>query len=158
MEVEFRERTVAGYILRTASDVDKLVNQIRPSAVICMGHVGNLSHWWLALKKKRLGYALISWQRGYEYHPGVLKGALLNRFVPRFEHHLAYHSNARAYALKHGARSDRRQWSTTRSTRSRSPCCHTRRREPACWPGIRRLGIEGLCCSSARCCSRSGWR
>ena len=103
---EFRERTVGGYVLRSARGVDEFVKQIRPSAVVCMGHVGNLSHWWLALNKKRLGYALISWQCGYEYHPGVLKGLLLRRFVPQFEHHLAYHTNARTYAIKHGARPD----------------------------------------------------
>jgi glycosyltransferase involved in cell wall biosynthesis len=34
----------------------------------------------------------------------VLKNWILRRFVPRFDHHLAYHSNARDYALMHGAR------------------------------------------------------
>ena len=92
---QFRGVDVSRIVLRTASDIGKLVDRIRPSAVICMGQVGNLSHWWLALNKKRFRYALICWQCGYEYHPGVLKAALLNRFVPRFEHHLAYHTNAR---------------------------------------------------------------
>jgi glycosyltransferase involved in cell wall biosynthesis len=99
----FHEWALGGYTLRTASGIDRLVRLIRPSAIVCMAQVGNLWHWWLALNQKRLGYALISWQCGYEYHPGVLKGALLSRFIPRFKHHLAYHNNARAYVLKHGA-------------------------------------------------------
>jgi glycosyltransferase involved in cell wall biosynthesis len=69
-----------------------------------MGHVGNITHWRLALGKQRMGYRLFAWQCGYEYNQGRLKNWILQRFVPRFDHHLAYHSHARDYALMHGAR------------------------------------------------------
>jgi glycosyltransferase involved in cell wall biosynthesis len=105
-EAKYRlhEYSVGNYVLRMASGVFPVVRELRPDIVVCAGHVGNLSEWRLALAKKRLGYRLVAWQCGYEYNPGRLKNWILKRFVPRFDHQLAYHSNARDYALKHGAR------------------------------------------------------
>lgn len=71
-----------------------------------MCHVGNIKHWQISHLKQRLGFKLVAWQCGYEYHPGKLKGFLLGRFIPRYDYHLAYHSNARDYAMSHGARAD----------------------------------------------------
>ncbi|GMV47206.1 MAG: hypothetical protein AMXMBFR66_26040 [Pseudomonadota bacterium] len=48
----------------------------------------------------------VAWQCGYEYNPGRIKRAALSRFVPLFDFHLCYHSNAKAYAIEHGARED----------------------------------------------------
>ena len=56
--------------------------------------------------KRSTHYRLLAWQCGYEYNPGMLKRWLLKHFVPGFDFHLAYHSNARTYALEHGARED----------------------------------------------------
>jgi glycosyltransferase involved in cell wall biosynthesis len=100
----FHEYSVGTYVLRTATGIVPAVRALRPDIVVCMAHVGNITHWWLALDKQRLGYRLFAWQCGYEYNRGRLKNWLLQRFVPRFDHHLAYHSNARDYALMHGAR------------------------------------------------------
>lgn len=98
------EYVVGNYVLRRGSGVIRAVRALRPDTVVCMGHVGNVSHWRLALGKQRMGYRLLAWQCGYEYNRGRLKNWILQRFVRRFDHHLAYHSNARDYALMHGAR------------------------------------------------------
>jgi glycosyltransferase involved in cell wall biosynthesis len=100
----FHEFSVGNYALRGACGVLPAVWRVRPDIVVCMAHVGNITHWRLALGKQRMGYRLFAWQCGYEYNPGRLKNWILRRFVPRFDHHLAYHSNARDYALMHGAR------------------------------------------------------
>jgi len=102
----FREYQLGSYIVRRHSGVIEKLKQIAPHTVVVLGHVGNLSHWRLTELKSRLGFKLVAWQCGYEYNPGQLKRAILRRFIPRFDHHLAYHSNARAYALQHGARED----------------------------------------------------
>ncbi len=105
-ERKFRrqETIVRGWTLRRAPEVEQIVRELRPQVVVCMAHVGNLAHWSLVRGKRRQGYRLVAWQSGFEYHPGRLKSALLARFVPQFDHHLCYHSNARDYALQHGSR------------------------------------------------------
>lgn len=95
-----------GWALRRAPQVLQIVREVRPAVVVCMAHSGNLAHWALVRGKKLGGYRLVAWQCGFEYHPGRIKRFLLDRFVPHFDHHLAYHSNARDYALCHGARFD----------------------------------------------------
>lgn len=100
----YSEHNVRGWMLRRIHGIAALVHDVQPDAVVCMGHVGNVSHWWLGLNRRRLGYKLLAWQCGYEYHPRSAKALLLRRFVPMFDHHLAYHSPARDYALAHGAR------------------------------------------------------
>ncbi|MDP2881245.1 MAG: glycosyltransferase family 4 protein [Azonexus sp.] len=103
---QFREYQVSTYTLRRAEGVQEHIRELRPDLVLCIGHVGNATHWKLTQLKKQLGFKLLAWQCGYEYNPGKAKAFLLRRFVPRFDHHLAYHSNARDYALTHGARPD----------------------------------------------------
>jgi glycosyltransferase involved in cell wall biosynthesis len=102
----FYERPVGTYMLRTAKGVLPAVRALRPDAVVCMAELGNLTHWRLALAQRRLGYRLFAWQCGYEHNPGRLKRWTLRQYVPRFAHHLAYHTNAREYALAHGSRPD----------------------------------------------------
>ena len=100
---EYTERPVRDRTFRRVRGLGRLVAQVSPQVVICTAHVGNLSHWWLALNRRRLGIRLVAWQCGYMYRDSAFKRWLLRRFVPRFDHQLAYHSNARDYALRHGA-------------------------------------------------------
>lgn len=99
----FSETVLAGWTLRRAPALARIVQEVAPCAVVCMAHVGHLAHWALVRAQRRQGFALVAWQCGYEYHEHPLKAALLKRFVPRFDHHLAYHGRAAAYALRHGA-------------------------------------------------------
>jgi len=103
---QFRELKLGTYITRRAVGVIEHVHGLEPDLVVCLGHVGNTTHWQLTRLKKKLGFKLVAWQCGYEYNPGAVKALVLRQFVPRFDHHLAYHSNARNYALTHGARPD----------------------------------------------------
>lgn len=102
----FKEYRIGTYIFRTQTGVLEKIREIKPDVVVNMCHVGNATHWQVVGLKKRLGFKLVAWQCGYEYHPGRLKGWLLDRFVPNYDYHLAYHSNARDYAMSHGARAD----------------------------------------------------
>lgn len=102
----FKEYRLGTYVLRVQTGVVEKVYEIKPDIVVNMCHVGNVTHWKITSLKKRLGFKLVAWQCGYEYHPGRLKNFLLDRFLPRYDYHLAYHSNAREYALSHGARAD----------------------------------------------------
>lgn len=100
----FKEHFVGSFTFRRAIGVNALIERLRPDIVVCMGHVGNISHWQLLRLRRTYGYKLVVWQCGYEYNPGRAKALLLRNFVPKFDHHLAYHSNARAYVIQHGAR------------------------------------------------------
>jgi glycosyltransferase involved in cell wall biosynthesis len=100
------DRKIGSFVCRLAFGYLKIIRELRPDIVVCPAHPGDLGHWGLVWLKKRLGYRLIAWQCGYEYHPGRLKRWLLKHFVPAFDLHLAYHSNARHYALEHGARDE----------------------------------------------------
>lgn len=102
----FHEFQVGSYVFRRHIGVVEKLKSLRPDVVVLLSHVGNISHWHLMGLKEKLGFKLIAWQCGYEYNPGRLKQAILRRFVPKFDHHLAYHSNARTYALTHGASED----------------------------------------------------
>lgn len=99
----FVEHKIGSYVLRQASGIFEQINALRPAIVVCMGHVGNFSHWKLIALKQKLGFKLVAWQCGYEYNPGIIKTLLLPWFVPQFDLHLAYHTNAKKYAIQHGA-------------------------------------------------------
>lgn len=103
---DFREYRIGTYTFRRLRGVIAEIREIRPDLVVNAAHVGNWTHWLIALRKRTLGIKLASWLCGYEFHPGRLKGFLLDRFIPYYDYHLAYHSNARDYALSHGARPD----------------------------------------------------
>jgi glycosyltransferase involved in cell wall biosynthesis len=100
---QFVERRIGSYVLRRAEGIIGRIHDIRPHIVVCMGHVGDISHWRLIRLKRKLGFKLVAWQCGYEYNPGIVKSLLLRQFVPQFDLHLAYHTNAKNYALMHGA-------------------------------------------------------
>lgn len=99
----FAERQIGPFVLRHATGIFGALHDLRPNIVVCMGHVGNISHWRLIQAKRKLGFKLVAWQCGYEYNPGLVKSLLLKQFVPQFDLHLAYHTNAKIYALQHGA-------------------------------------------------------
>lgn len=98
------EYQLGGFTLRMQHGLAALVRQIRPDVIVSMAHSGALSEWWLHAYAAKTGARTVAWQCGYEYNPGRLKRWVLARFVPRFSFHLCYHSNARQYALRHGAR------------------------------------------------------
>lgn len=98
------ERQVGRFTIRYQRGLLETIRTIRPSVVISTSHPGTISEWGLINLKRQLGFKLIAWQCGYEYNPGVLKKTVLGFFIPRFDHHLAYHTNAKQYALSHGAR------------------------------------------------------
>lgn len=100
----FHEHRIGTYVLRRHVGVLERVREMSPDLVVVLSHVGNFSHWQLAKQKKQLGFKLVAWQCGYEYNPGRLKSFLLSNFIPKFDHHLAYHSNAKAYAIQHGSK------------------------------------------------------
>jgi len=102
----FREYRIGTYTFRRYLDVLEKIRVIRPDIVLNAAHSGNVSHWQISAIKHRQEFKLVSWLCGYEFHPGRLKDFLLGRFIPRYDYHLAYHSNARDYAMSHGARAD----------------------------------------------------
>lgn len=102
----FKEYRFGTYTFRMQSGVLEKIRELKPDIVVNMCHVGNATHWRIIGLKKDMGFKLVAWQCGYEYHPGRLKGWLLDKFVPHYDYHLAYHSNARDYAMSHGARAD----------------------------------------------------
>lgn len=102
----FREYRLGTYIFRDQTGVLEKIIEIKPDIVVNMCHVGNMKHWQISRLKRKQGFKLVAWQCGYEYHPGKLKGFLLDCFIPRYDYHLAYHSNARDYAMSHGASAD----------------------------------------------------
>ena len=103
---DFREYRFGTYTFRRYFDVVSKIAEIKPDVVLNAAHSGNWSHWKISAQKNRLGFKLVSWLCGYEFHPGRLKSFFLDRFIPRYDYHLAYHSNARDYAMSHGARAD----------------------------------------------------
>jgi glycosyltransferase involved in cell wall biosynthesis len=97
------EWRVRGFTFRWQRGVIRHLRRIQPDVVVTMCHSGTITEWIMILLKPVLRYRLVSWLSGYEYNPGVIKDLVLKLFVPRFDHHLAYHTNAAAYAIKYGA-------------------------------------------------------
>lgn len=103
---DLREYRFGTYTFRRYFHVIPKIAEIKPDVVINAAHTGNWTHWKISGQKDRMGFKLVSWLCGYEFHPGKLKSFLIDRFIPRYDYHLAYHSNARDYAMSHGARAD----------------------------------------------------
>jgi glycosyltransferase involved in cell wall biosynthesis len=104
-ETKFKlwDLTLGSYVIRLALGYVWQIRNQRPAVVVCAAHPGDLGHWVLIGLKRRWKFRLVAWQCGYEYNPGRFKRWLLKHFVPGFDFHLAYHSNARRYALENGA-------------------------------------------------------
>lgn len=105
-EFALMERPVGNLMFRYQRGVVKQIASMQPAIVVTMCHSGTFSEWLIVRLKERLNFRLIAWQCGYEFNPGRIKKFVLSKFVPRFDHHLAYHTNAKRYALAHGARPD----------------------------------------------------
>lgn len=97
------EVPIGGFTVRHQRGLVRELRRLRPDVVVTTSHSGTISEWAVMRAKKELGFEHVAWQCGYEYNPGMIKDAVLRRFIHRFDHHLAYHSNARQYALNYGA-------------------------------------------------------
>lgn len=107
VKFQFVERFLFTYKVAWYKEIREKIAAIRPAIVVNAAHSGNLSHWQISAMKKELGFQLVSWLCGYEFHPGRLKRTVLNILIPRYDYHLAYHTNAKTYAHTHGAPQDR---------------------------------------------------
>lgn len=105
-EFDLTEIPVSSFTFRYQHGLAAQIADLNPSVVVTMCHPGTLSEWQLLQLKKRLNFELVAWQCGYEYNPGRVKRWVLHKFIPAFDHHLAYHTNSKNYALKYGARTD----------------------------------------------------
>jgi glycosyltransferase involved in cell wall biosynthesis len=104
---KLRDRKIGRFGFSLALGYVLVAWRLRPDVVVCPAHVGDLGHWALIAMKWFRRFRLVSWLCGYEYNPGRMKGWLLRIFVPAFDYHLAYHGNARRYALQHGDSDER---------------------------------------------------
>lgn len=100
------ERRLGRFQLRYQHGLMEMVQRASPAVLISTCHSGTLSEWNLLRWAQRHGVRRVAWQCGYEYNPGRAKRLALARFVPQFDFHLCYHSNAKVYALQHGAREE----------------------------------------------------
>ncbi len=99
----YREWRVGSYIFREQIGLKRKIAMLKPDLVVMGCFPGSMAIWrWLSLKKK-VGYKAVSWLCGYEFNPGRIKDMFLRKFIPMFDYHLAYHSNAEKYALAYGA-------------------------------------------------------
>lgn len=110
VECEYRyplfELQIRGFTVRHQSGLIGAVRALDPDVVITMCHSGTISEWQMLRLRRELRFKLVAWQCGYEYNPGSTKDWILKGFIPHFDHHLAYHTNAKHYAMKYGARLD----------------------------------------------------
>lgn len=101
---QLSERALRGFQLRYQHGLLPMLEALSPSVVVSMCHAGTVSEWQMLRWAGRRGVRRVAWQCGYEYNPGSrIKRAALDRFVPSFDFHLCYHTNARNYAVQHGA-------------------------------------------------------
>ena len=100
------EWRVRGFSVRYQRGLLEKISSLRPCVVVTVCHSGTLTEWLVIARKRRLNFKLLAWQCGYEYNPGRIKDLVLSKFIPHFDHHLAYHSNAKHYAMRYGARAD----------------------------------------------------
>jgi glycosyltransferase involved in cell wall biosynthesis len=97
----FIEWKFGTFTFRWQPELIHLARKINPDILVVMDHVGTLTYWRLGLLRKKIGFKYITWQCGYEYHPIYLKSLIKNIFLKLFDHHLAYHSNAKNYLISH---------------------------------------------------------
>lgn len=100
------ERAVSGFTLRVQHGLLRELEARKPRVIISNCHSGTATEWLALLRARLRGARNVAWQCGYEYNPGVVKDLVLSRFIPLFDFHLCYHSNAKAYAMRYGARED----------------------------------------------------
>lgn len=103
---QLTEKKLGPFQLRYQHGLIKMLSGAAPAVVMSTCHSGTLSEWSLLTWARRHQVRRVAWQCGYEFNPGRVKRAALSQFVPLFDFHLCYHTNARTYALQHGARAD----------------------------------------------------
>ena len=94
------EIALGRFMLRFQHGMVTMLKEVRPRVVISTCHSGTVSEWAALAWARRSGVRMVAWQCGYEYNPGRIKRAALSAFIPRFDFHLCYHSNAKSYALQ----------------------------------------------------------
>ena len=97
------EKNIGSFSIRFQHELLRACSEIDPAVVVTTCHSGTLSEWLLLLWARRRSIRRVAWQCGYEYNPASLKAAVLRRFIPLFDFHLCYHTNAQRYALCYGA-------------------------------------------------------
>jgi glycosyltransferase involved in cell wall biosynthesis len=102
--ISYYERTLRTYTFRWQPKLASVVRRIKPDLLIVAGHIGDLTYWRLGLSGK---FKYVTWQCGYEYHPGPIKNILTKKFLRQYDHHLAYHTSAKNYLLSHGVSESR---------------------------------------------------
>lgn len=100
---QLTERRIGRFMFRFQQGLTLHCEEVKPLVVISTCHSGTLSEWLLLWWAKRRGVRRVAWQCGYEYNPTLIKSTVLRLFIPLFDFHLCYHSNARKYALAYGA-------------------------------------------------------
>jgi len=103
---DYYELKISSFTFRYQKSITALIKEVKPNIIIMSSHVGNISSWSLMKLKEELGFKLVSWQCGYEYNPSRIKSLLLNKFIQNFDYHLAYHNNAKKYALNYSAKNN----------------------------------------------------
>ncbi len=99
------ERRVGGFQLRYQHGLIAKLEALEPAVVVSMCHSGTVSEWRMLRWARRKGIRCVAWQCGYEFSPGsAMKRLALALFIPQFDFHLCYHSNAQRYAVQHGAK------------------------------------------------------
>jgi glycosyltransferase involved in cell wall biosynthesis len=99
---QLRDLRAGSYTFRFSTGYLPIISQLAPQVIVCPTHPGNFGIWAVAARQKPKGAKLVSWHCGYEYNPSRVKDFVIKRFMALFDHHLAYHTNAKLYALKYG--------------------------------------------------------
>ena len=100
---ELTERRVGSFTCRYQHGLLDLLKKLAPQVIVSCCHAGTMSEWRALLWARRNHVRRVAWQCGFEYNPSTLKNIVLRSFIPLFDLHLCYHSQARSYAIKHGA-------------------------------------------------------
>lgn len=98
---KFREIKIYSYTFRYQKHIIRYIKLIKPSIIILVPHVGNITVWLLGFFKNKYKFKLISWQCGFEYNDNFIKNYILKIFLRLFDYHLAYHTNAKKYLTNH---------------------------------------------------------
>lgn len=101
IKYNFSEINIFSYKIRYQKGIIKYIKEIKPDVIVIAPHVGNFTIWLLGILRKKHRYMLFSWQCGYEYHENIIKEGITKLFLRLFDHHLAYHTNAQKYLIKH---------------------------------------------------------
>ncbi len=100
---QLSERPIGRFMLRYQHGILDICKRVNPAVIVSTCHSGTATEWGVLRWARSKGARSVAWQCGYEYNPTPIKAAFLKRFVPKFDFHLCYHSNAKKYAEYYGA-------------------------------------------------------